>query len=164
MAERAGTELGRRHLLVAALVWGTGTKALSVQRRSHIFTKSEPTEIDTQLATGLDLLHKEGAVPAYFAWNNEYRIRHLGPAFFTKVLYFAGYEAPASSFRPLILDSVVSRALKSVQWVGPEWPERGWTTPQYEQYLSIVHDYAHAVGVRPDQIEAALFQQGKRPA
>ncbi|MFJ9360754.1 8-oxoguanine DNA glycosylase OGG fold protein [Streptomyces mirabilis] len=75
-----------------------------------------------------DVLRARGAADAYWAFNNDQRIPHLGPAFFTKVLYFAGHDTAAARHCPVILDSVVSRALKAEDAVDVSWPGNGWTT------------------------------------
>ncbi|MGW1913143.1 8-oxoguanine DNA glycosylase OGG fold protein [Streptomyces sp. NPDC002076] len=41
------------------------------------------------------------------------------------------------------------------------WPENGWTTDQYGQYLTALHDHAQKHCVAPDQVEAALFSRGQ---
>lgn len=102
---QADSREARRHLLVAALVWGTGTKARSVNWRARIFEDSTAAEIDVRLGRALDVLWERGGVEAYWAFNNDQKIRHLGPAFFTKVLYFAGHDSVAAPHRPVILDS-----------------------------------------------------------
>ncbi|MGW9033097.1 8-oxoguanine DNA glycosylase OGG fold protein, partial [Streptomyces sp. NPDC055722] len=81
-------------------------------------------------------------VSAYWALNNDQHIPYLGAAFFTKVLYFAGHDSPTGPYRPVILDSVVSQALKDLKTVDADWPENGWTTDQYSQYLEGVHELA----------------------
>ncbi|MDX3863241.1 8-oxoguanine DNA glycosylase OGG fold protein [Streptomyces europaeiscabiei] len=162
IASQVDTAEGRRHLLVAALVWGTGTKAQSVNRRARVFEHSSPADIDARLSEALDVLRARGAADAYWAFNNDQRVPHLGPAFFTKVLYFAGHDRATAPHRPVILDSVVSRALKANDAVDTSWPENGWTTDQYRLYVDGVHEYAQARGVLPDQVEAALFSQGKQ--
>ncbi|MEV8309935.1 hypothetical protein AB0P36_21920 [Streptomyces flavidovirens] len=162
VARRADTAPGRRHLLVASLVWGTGTKAQSVNRRGRIFQNSSSEVIDARLRVTLSVLRAQGPVRAYFAFNNDQHIPHLGAAFFTKVLYFAGHETPTTPLRPVILDSVVSRALQAVQGIDANWPKNGWSTDEYGQYLAGIHDYAHEAGVLPDQVEAALFSHGKQ--
>ncbi|KUJ38375.1 hypothetical protein ADL25_24445 [Streptomyces sp. NRRL F-5122] len=162
IARKTDTVEGRRHLLVAALVWGTGTKAQSVHRRSQIFLHSPDADIDARLGVALAALRERGATEAYWALNNDQHIPHLGAAFFTKVLYFAGGETSAGPYRPAILDSVVSRALKDHKSVEADWPENGWTTDQYRRYLEGLHDCALKRGVLPEQVEAALFYHGRQ--
>ncbi|WP_327430490.1 8-oxoguanine DNA glycosylase OGG fold protein [Streptomyces sp. NBC_01236] len=164
IASQADTSEGRRHLLVAALVWGTGTKAQSVNRRARIFQPSSLADIDTRLGAALDVLRERGAADAYWAFNNDRHVPHLGAAFFTKVLYFAGHDSATVRHRPVILDSVVSRVLKATGAVDASWPGNGWTTDQYRLYVEGVHEYAQARGVLPDQVEAALFDHGKQLA
>jgi hypothetical protein len=163
IARRADTAEGRRHLLTATLVWGTGTRAQSVARRARVFAESSPRDIDAHLEAALGILQEEGAVAAYFAFNNDHRIRFLGPAFFTKVLYFAGHERCAGALRPLILDRFVALALRDAD-TSEKWRGGGWTTPRYSRYLALAHDHAQRAGVLPDQIEAAWFAQGRRLA
>ncbi|MEU2281044.1 hypothetical protein ABZ614_03555 [Streptomyces sp. NPDC013178] len=161
IARRSDTTEGRRHLLTAALVWGTGTQARSVARRARVFAENSAGDIDARLAAALGVLREEGAVAAYYAFNNDSRIKFLGPAFFTKVLYFAGHEQCVGAWRPLILDRYVALALRAAD-TGEKWRTGGWTTPRYGRYLSLVHDHARRVGVLPDQVEAALFAFGRR--
>lgn len=163
VARRSDTVEGRRHLLTAALVWGSGTKAQSVARRARIFGKNSPEDIDARLAAVLDVLGEKGAVDAYYAFNNDRRIRCLGPAFFTKVLYFAGHEQCPGAWRPLILDRFVALALRAAD-SGEKWPTSRWTTPWYRRYLLLTHEHAQEAGILPDQIEAALFARGKQLA
>jgi hypothetical protein len=134
IAAGADTVEGCRHLLVASLVWGSGTMARTVSRRARIFRRSSPADIDDRLGKALDVLHTRGSVEAYWAFNSDQWIPYLGPAFFTKVLYFAGHDAGAD-LRPVILDSVVTRALRADGAVDSAWPKNGWTTPQYKRYL-----------------------------
>jgi hypothetical protein len=162
IARKADTVEGRRHLLVAALVWGTGTKARSVDRRAQIFLHTPTADIDARLDAALAALREREATEAYRAFNDNQHIPYLGAAFFTKVLYFAGGESPALPHRPVILDSVVSRALKDLETVDADWPKHNWTTDQYRQYLAGVHDCAQKRGVQPEQVEAALFFHGKQ--
>ena len=162
MADGVDTVEGRRHLLVATLVWGAGTKAQSVDRRGQIFVNTSTAHIDVRLTSVLTVLREKGAVAAYYACNNDQRIAYLGPAFFTKFLYLAGHENPTSHRRPLILDSVVSRALRNRKAVAEDWPFNGWTTKRYAHYLDTVHEQAESVGVMPDVVEAAWFAYGKR--
>ncbi|UXY28966.1 8-oxoguanine DNA glycosylase OGG fold protein [Streptomyces sp. HUAS TT20] len=164
IARQTDTVQGRRLLLVAALVWGAGTKAQSVNRRARIFEHSSPADIDARLGEALDVLRERGAVDAYRAFNNDQRIPFLGPAFFTKVLYFAGHDSATAPRRAVILDSVVSRALKAKGAVDATWPENGWTTDQYRQYVDGVQEHARARGALPDQVEAALFSHGRQLA
>ncbi|MFJ9039086.1 hypothetical protein ACIRF8_21130 [Streptomyces sp. NPDC102406] len=161
VARRSDTVEGRRHLLTAALVWGTGTKAQSVARRARIFQESTPQDIDARLETVLGVLREKGAVEAYYAFNNDHRIKFLGPAFFTKLLYFAGHVQPTGQWRPLILDSIVAKTIRAIN-PDEKWRGSGWTTPDYARYLTIVHDQARQAGVLPDQVEAALFVYGKQ--
>jgi hypothetical protein len=161
IARRADTAEGRRHLLTAALIWGTGTRARSVARHARVFAESSPRDIDARLEAAMGILREEGAVAAYYALNNEQRIRFLGPAFFTKVLYFAGHERCVGAWRPLILDRFVALALRAAD-PGEKWRGGGWTTPRYSRYLALAHDHAQRAGVLPDQMEAAWFAQGKR--
>ncbi|MEU3449167.1 hypothetical protein AB0H29_18405 [Streptomyces thermolilacinus] len=160
VSRRSDTTEGRRHLLTAALVWGTGTKTRSVTRRGRVFASSPARDIDAHLDAALGLLRTEGATAAYYALNNDHRITYLGPAFFTKVLYFAGYEECAGPLRPLILDSLVARALQAAD-PGGKWRRSGWTTPHYTRYLTLAHEQARRAGVLPDQVEAALFARGR---
>ncbi|MGX1507479.1 UNVERIFIED_CONTAM: hypothetical protein RKD43_006104 [Streptomyces graminofaciens] len=162
MADRAGTALGRRHLLVASLVWGSGTKARSVDRRGSIFAKSSADGIDARLAAVVSRLEREGAVAAYLACKNDERIPYLGPAFFTKFLYFAGHDYPTDSRRPLILDSVVSRGLRDQNTIAKRWPLNGWSEQQYARYLDLLHEQADSAAVMPDVMEAAWFAYGRR--
>jgi hypothetical protein len=162
MAEAAGTVEGRRHLLVAALVWGTGTKVRSVNRRGRIFEEPSAEQLDHRLGAVVTMLRQEGAVAAYEACRGSLRTAHLGPAFFTKFLYFAGYHESAGPYRPLILDSVVSQALKHHGIVAANWPLNGWSTRQYAQYLDIVHRQAESAGASPHRVEAAWFTSGRR--
>lgn len=143
---------------------GSGTKAQSVNRRACIFEHSSPADIAARLSEALDVLRERGAADAYWSLNNDQRIPHLGPAFFTKVLYFAGYDSAAAPHRPVTLDSVVSRALKANGAVDTSWPESGWTTDQYLLYVDGVHEYAQERGVLPDQVKAAPFSHGKQSA
>ncbi|AWT46700.1 hypothetical protein DMT42_33380 [Streptomyces actuosus] len=163
VARRSDTVVGRRHLLTAALVWGTGTKARSVIRRAAVFAANSAGDIDARLEAALGTLAEQGPVAAYYAFNNDQHIKHLGPAFFTKVLYFAGPEQSEGALRPLILDRFVALALRAAD-TGEMWPTSGWTTPWYRRYLLLTHEHALKVGVAPDQIEAALFARGKQLA
>ncbi|MGW7257755.1 8-oxoguanine DNA glycosylase OGG fold protein [Streptomyces sp. NPDC054834] len=163
VACRSDTVEGRRHLLIAALVWGTGTKARSVARRADIFAAASAGDIDARLEGGLGALREEGPVAAYYAFNNDQHIKFLGPAFFTKVIYFAGHEQCDGAWRPLILDRFVALALRAAD-TGEKWPTSGWTTPLYRQYLFLAHEHAQKAGVLPDQIEATLFARGKQLA
>lgn len=160
VAHRADTSEGRRHLLTATLAWGAGTKARSVTRCAKIFAGSDAAgRIDKRLASALEILRSRTAVEAYYALNNDDHIPCLGPAFFTKVLYFAGHERATGPHRPLILDRLVALALR--EHTGDAWPTSGWRTPWYDRYVTVAHELADRAGVLPDQIEAALFARGK---
>jgi hypothetical protein len=85
-------------------------------------------------------------------------INGLGPAFFTKFLYFAGGGRRGS----LILDArVAGRLRRSCGWASLVGTT-SWPATTYGRYLELLHRWADEVsaGVRPvdaDEIELQLF-------
>lgn len=134
----------RRLLSVAELM----PEAADVLRQACVAARDNPV-------AGYEVLRPKGrnAIP----W--------LGPAFLTKVLYFAGGGAP--DHRALILDDRVAGALIDHGW----WSLRtggNWPTATYERYCDLVTTWAaeasNAVGreVGGDEIELWLFRQGPK--
>lgn len=114
-----------------------------------------------KLLEGLRVASNGSGVDGYFRFNNysQARIKYLGPAFFTKLLYFAaGRPAPADTRHPLILDRRVAVALG---WTKTS----GWSTAEYSDYLDLVE--ALHERWRPDLptdvIEYTLFHAGRTP-
>lgn len=134
--------------------------------------------LDTALAGAVSVLREHGAPQAYAALMGQ--VPRLGPAFFTKFLYFAGLALePVHGMRPLILDRVMSRRLRQIAAaVGREsghdvdgsvaawvWSDTNWTPHRYGVYLSFMHAAAGQLaaaegwpsGAAPDLLECALF-------
>jgi hypothetical protein len=64
----------------------------------------------------------------------------MGPAYFTKFLFFTGYHHPAHDLRPLILDRRVATALRQRGVFDRATPNDRWPAPLCEQYLTYCHN------------------------
>lgn len=132
-------------LLAASYAWGHDLDGYGPARLQKILTANDLTDIDRALTEAVDALRAAGAVAAYQALNR--RIRHLGPAFFTKVLYAAGQGLGVEGPRPLILDKRVAVSLRTLatrvyrhaglpsdlaSWL---WTDNGWSPARYGQYV-----------------------------
>ncbi|WP_448072485.1 8-oxoguanine DNA glycosylase OGG fold protein [Georgenia yuyongxinii] len=156
---RPATPRDALDLYVAASAWGTGTKAQRVARCVKVLHEDE---VGARLLSALPLLWSEGPSTAYSSMERSGRnkIKHLGPSFFTKVLYFGGYDRAAGGQQPLILDTNVVKGLNDLLGLG--WhPAEQWPAQQYTEYLRIAEDLRGAWGwERTDQVEYALFTHG----
>jgi hypothetical protein len=154
---------GATHTYIAASVWGTGTRALGVSRRTRPFTGDANGTVGQRLADAVRALLDPGGGPvkAYdlLHGSGEYRVEHIGPSFGTKTMYFAGFGKVPGQLQPLILDRNVARALNLL--CGTEWPMHRWATWQYRAYLELAHDWAQTWGALPDVVERVLFAVGK---
>ncbi|GGX80693.1 8-oxoguanine DNA glycosylase OGG fold protein [Streptomyces fructofermentans] len=162
--------------LVAPYVWGQGRTGYGPHRLAEIL---QDPGVGVVLSDAGTALREKGAVEAYRLLRGT--VKGLGPAFFTKFLYFldlAG-DAPAAP-RALILDQRVARVIRShATRVGLEtgpssapgvaawiWSDSGWTAHRYSVYLEWVHacsDQLAASGIGwprscPDLLELALFE------
>lgn len=90
---------------------------------------------------------------------NKTAIPDLGPAFFTKYLYFAG--AGAADHPCAILDENVALALKQTcGW--HSLPTKKWLATAYERYAALLGRWVDEHGLRRrDVVERWLFETGK---
>lgn len=138
---------------VAVCSWGAGSKARDIYRR--IPTLSEP-EVGEKLLGGI-LLARDPEAPAEDAYqafyaSAQYRLKGLGPAFFTKLLYFAAGPSGTRELRHLILDQKVAESIG--------WPNKVWWDPsEYVDYLELVNETMQQMpeAERSDCIEMRLF-------
>ncbi|MFE7268908.1 hypothetical protein ACFU9B_44670 [Streptomyces sp. NPDC057592] len=161
--------------LVASYVWGQGRTGYGPHRIKKIL--AEP-DIADALAKSCSALRKDGAVAAYRVLYGS--VRGLGPAFFTKFLYFLdlAMDAPATP-RALVLDQRVARVVRThATRVGLEkglasasdvaawtWSDGGWTPHRYGVYLHWMNAAARRLAssgigrpeASPDLLELALF-------
>lgn len=132
--------------------WGAGAKARPVSR--CLKPLSDPGAA-AKLVAACQALPNEGPVAVYrrMSRGGDLNIRFLGPAFFTKWLYFNDYNQALSQERqaPLILDRWVAAS------VG--WGAWGWTSAQYGEYLETVEQIRARLATRATlhALEHALF-------
>lgn len=168
--------------LVATYVWGKGKRGTPGGSGPATLDKILATDgLEDVLAEAVTALGKHGSQHAYTVLHR--RIAGLGPSFFTKFLYFAGQTVrPAHGPRPLILDRVLSRRLRSLAavagresgydpdgavaaWVWADWD---WSPHRYEVYLSFMQAASQQLtattgwpaGAAPDLLECAMFNTG----
>lgn len=168
-------------LLVVSFVWGQGDNGYGPSRLSWILhgkqDRAAPDldDIRRRLAEALRVLHQEGAARAYALLRECGRVPELGPAFFTKFLYFAAKVVEVPGTEAMVLDNVLAECMRWV-WARrrnepgggdappAEWAWRGprWTTYRYKIYLAFLHRGAAQLSCpertwTPDLVEMILF-------
>lgn len=132
--------------------WGTGINGLMRYRAMTPLTIPSNTNKLLDAVAGMP----SDPVAAYRYFNNSdsgrgRRVPGLGPAYFTKLLYFTHPPQPGE-VTPLILDRFVANAMG--------WTiHSGWRTTEYELYLATVHSVLEQwrPDLPSDAIEYLLF-------
>jgi hypothetical protein len=160
-AWRAGTSTAQQ-LTVAALLWGFGPTAYGPHRTQQILAGDpDGARLEAALAP-LRAGHLDAdqlrEVYVTLHRGQRHHVRGLGPAFYTKLIYFAGYHRGAGGVQPLILDKQV--ALRLPDDAGPAGRRTtGWRSAEWLAYLLWAAEQAQrpAFGSEPEQVEMALF-------
>lgn len=159
---RARLNEGRQvEAFVTAMIWGHGTNGYGPWRTGRVITGSsspagQPVDapVVEKLAESATIASSEGAGAAYRYLNNEGHIKHLGPAFFTKWIYFvtAAGDAYGAQGAP-ILDKVV------MEWMNAhtDLALHPYYTADYTTYLETLDVWASAQGVTPVKVEETIF-------
>ncbi len=142
-------------LYVYVAGWGVGTKARGVAR---VAKPLQDNAVGDKLFDAYGWACAGDPVQAYAAMNHGgcCNVKHLGPAFFTKWLYFCGYNTALLNAwtPPLILDARVARALG--------WSASGWSADDYQRYLETAEDIraAWCPSASLHVVEFGLFRAG----
>lgn len=159
-AKYPDTPDGAAGLLWLSTAWGAGRHLRLCAKRIEA-VRDDPRHAGSALCEARELA---GSDPRAAYARMSHAIKYLGPAFFTKFLYFAGRGHPEHPC--LILDANVARGLRAVK--GQSLPTGGWGPDTYQTYCTLLHRWASEASttspVRADQIEYVLFQIGKGSA
>lgn len=136
----------------AVCAWGADGDAQQVHRSIRPLLEPGAPE---RLLEGLRVAAASSADVGYAVFNHSGRakIKGLGPAYFTKLLYFAAGRPTSSDTRhPLILDRRVALALG---WKKPD----SWGNTEYSRYLDLVEQLHERwrPDLPTDVIEYVLF-------
>ena len=167
-------------LMSAAFAWGHGNIGYGPARLRSILEKNDPAQIELVLAEAVAALSRKGTEAAYRVLRPTRAnvVWGLGPAFFTKFLYFAGWRMEITDPKPLILDAQVAASVRVIaqsvytragidddmaSWL---WPKGNWWAYRYGQYIELAHRLASLLPDdlphRPDVLEFALFDTDLR--
>jgi hypothetical protein len=170
VAEMVCAELEEGRVLpgfVATMVWGWGDKGgRGAVRARWILTgvagpgklvSSLPVDpsIAGRLHLGAKVVRDLGPVEGYREMSNDARIKHLGPSYFTKWLYFtsAGLEAEGATVAPILDDQII-------KWLGKTasiWFKPG-STQAYSEYLDLLIRWGKLYSRSPVQVETEIFR------
>ena len=154
-----------RRLLWASLAWGTGRRHRLNRARLRAVVKRRD-ELSEVLRRAAEVSCTDPRTAFRLMRPGRNAVTYMGPPFFTKFLYFAG---GGSAEHPcLILDSLVAKALREdCGWSGLTG-RYIWSVDDYAAYCELMARWAQELcgngaegGVRPDQLEYALFNRGR---
>lgn len=160
------TELNAGRVLpafVSAMTWGYGDRGYGPTRvrwaltgmrgRAAISAPVLPTVSD-RLAEAVDIVRSQGPVGGFRFMNNSGRIKYLGPAFFTKWLYFASAVADVNSPEAApILDKQVTDWIHEHTGIFLKINK----TSTYQSYLDLLEGWGRPYNRTPVQVEKAIF-------
>lgn len=153
------------------MVWGFGTVGFGSSRTARML---ETDDVDHHAAEIVQTVRTDGAGPGFsalFKPNGRGHIHGLGVAMGSKLLYFACRDHAAGSAQPLVYDQFVFAGLGRLpDDEQPRVPRSGTRLPSpkrwvseeaYETWCRWGAQRAREHGVLPEDIEFALFQEGK---
>lgn len=146
-----------------AMVWGHGDSGYGPYRTAAVLTGSRSprgqnlsSEVEDRLRDSVEVARAQGAVEGYrLLKNTAGKIKGLGPAFFTKWLYFvtARGNEHAESAAP-ILDALVISWLSNNANVGI----RAGYTDEYARYIELLNSWGQPHGLSAVQVEESIFR------
>lgn len=145
-----------------AMIWGHGTSGYGPYRTARVLTGSRRPDglplslaVEDRLRESATVAREGGPVEGYRYLNNAPgKIAGLGPAFFTKWLYFvtARGSAGAASAAP-VLDALVLRWL-----AGRGVPLPAGSTEHYARYVELLGSWGKPHGLAPAEVEERIFR------
>lgn len=146
-------------LFTGTMIWGYGDRGYGADRTARILRSTKQERVRANLL-GLVAASRRGHGEAWHALTSTHRTYLFGPAFATKLAYFAAYSrAPVGARRPrpLVADANTSRAM----WHLCRIPRSAYTGSGYLRYVNLAHEWAVSNDWRADEVERALFDIGK---
>jgi hypothetical protein len=145
-----------------AMIWGHGTSGYGPYRTARVLTGSrEPAglplspAVEDRLRESATVARERGPVEGYRYLNNSPgKIAGLGPAFFTKWLYFVTVRGSVgtASAAP-VLDALVLR------WLAARaMPLRAGSTDDYARYVELLSSWGKPHGLAPAEVEERIFR------
>lgn len=157
-AHRSGDDDQLLQLFWDILAWGVMGNFRNAGRIVDFASTDEGrTRLLTALRTAAAASYSGKIDDAYSAFV-DHKIPRLGPAFFSKVLFFTG-DRLSHEPRCLIFDSRVESALPTV--TGNYYLLARNASETYARYCRDMHDWSQQHAVSPDAIEARLYQLGQ---
>ncbi|WP_396136738.1 hypothetical protein [Arthrobacter sp. AB6] len=163
------SELAQGRVLSAfipAMVWGWGTTGLGPVRTRWALTQIDNRSDDAlqlpvdptvaeRLDAGARAVRKDGPLGAFRLMNNAGRIKHLGPSYFTKWLYFSSaLQGPDDAAAAPILDKRIVDWLREHADISLDADK----SPSYADYLELLTDWGDQYGRTRVQVEKAIFK------
>ncbi|QJW38735.1 hypothetical protein [Cellulosimicrobium protaetiae] len=151
-------------LLWHVLAWGSGTSRRNNLQRIAAFADPTAREERVGLLRAATVAAREGDTATAYGTlirRGGGTIPGLGPAFFTKFLYFVGGGSPEHAC--LILDARVATSLHAAGWSTIPAGTYNWYTQTYVAYCSLLAGWAAAASatagqpIAADEFERALF-------
>jgi Putative 8-oxoguanine DNA glycosylase OGG-like protein len=154
-------------LFCTSFVFGYGTSGLGPPRLERILGQTSPADLQDLIAKVRRLLARHGPLRAYDHLCGDKRrgtVPHWGPAFYTKLLYFASIPGGARS--ALILDNQTGWMISAItgmdHFVDQHNRSERWTAYRFGVYLAWMTEVSAQLKVQPDFLEYALFMEAKR--
>jgi len=146
----------------AAMIWGHGSSGYGPFRTARVLSGAKQPRgvglsdaVVERLAQSVTIARRDGAVEGYrFLNNTDGKIAGLGPAFFTKWLYFVTARGDASSrVAAPVLDVLV------LTWLGARGVRlRAGYTDEYARYVDTLRDWGEPHGLAPAEVEERIFR------
>jgi hypothetical protein len=158
MTDTADAEL---RLLWHTLAWGGGKRLRLMSKRLDTVAADPEGAAGTLRAAAAKASSSPADAYETLYPSGRTTLKYLGPAFFTKFLYFAGRGQATHACA--ILDRVVAASLRSRGWHGLS--STGWAAVTYEQYCELLACWAREASTRlgrpiaVDEIERWLFDE-----
>jgi hypothetical protein len=141
-------------LHTAIVIWGAKPGMPMTRALKPLANPDAPN----RLASALRVVRGEGPPSAYKALvrrpKGQLNLSGLAASYFTKFLYFAGWDSKPLLGQPLIMDDLAIKALVS----STKQPWEDESALDYVRYLDLARDVAYEAGTSEDVVEWQLWR------